>query len=117
MNTSVQRMRELYEAVGINVQLASTENLNLPDLNDVDVGKCQMGTTTDEQDDLSPTATTRTRTTSAPTSSAPRCHLQRLRRPSGQPSALVVAQGATQWTLAHEAGHVLSLGTWTTTTG
>ena len=52
VNTSVQRMRELYEAVGINVQLASTENLNLPDLNDVDVGKCQMGTTTDEQDDL-----------------------------------------------------------------
>jgi hypothetical protein len=45
VNTSVQRMRELYEAVGINVQLASTENLSLPDLNDVDVGQCLLGQT------------------------------------------------------------------------
>ena len=69
VNASVQRMRELYEAVGVNVQLASTENLSLPNLNDVDVGKCVMGTTTDEQDDLFADGTARTPTTSLPTSS------------------------------------------------
>src|SRR4051794_31439276 len=52
VDTAIQRMRELYQAVGMNVVLASTENLNLPDLNDVEVGQCVEGQTTDEQDKL-----------------------------------------------------------------
>ena len=109
VNTSVQRMRELYEAVGINVQLASTENLNLPDLNDVDVGKCQMGTTTDEQDDLFANRNNANaddicayfvRSTVPPFNGC-------AAHPDNRP-ALVVALRATQWTLAHEAGHAES---------
>jgi hypothetical protein len=110
VNTSVQRMRELYEAVGINVQLASTENLNLPDLNDVDVGQCVMGNTTDEQDDLFANRNNAgaddicayfVRSTVPPFNGC-------AAHPDNRP-ALVVAQGATQWTLAHEAGHVVDL--------
>ena len=36
--------------------------------------------------------------------------------PAGRPGA-VVARGASQWTLAHEVGHVLGLAMSTTTTG
>ena len=54
--TAEQRMRDLYASVGITVQLVSTENLNLPLLNDVDVGQppntCLRGQTTAEQNQL-----------------------------------------------------------------
>jgi hypothetical protein len=52
VNTMVQRMTDVYRSVGIEVQFASTENLNLPALNDVDVGACTLGTTTAEQNQL-----------------------------------------------------------------
>jgi hypothetical protein len=100
----------VYQANGINVQLASTENLDLPDLNDVEVGRCRRGTTTDEQDDLfanrnnvgtNDIAAYFVRSTVPPSNG---CAAFSAGRPS-----LVVAQGATQWTLAHEVGHVLTL--------
>jgi hypothetical protein len=49
---AVQRMREVYVTAGIAVQLASTESLDLPALNDVDVGQWLVGQTTAEQDQL-----------------------------------------------------------------
>lgn len=112
INTMVTRMRDLYESVGINVHLASIENLNLPALNDVDVGPCNMGQTpTAEQTQLfgnrnnagaNDVVVYFVRST-VPGSNGCAAH------PAGQPGA-VVAQGATQWTLAHEVGHVLGLG-------
>ena len=110
VTTAVQRMQDVYGAAGINVQLASTENLNLPNLNDVDVGECRRGQTTDEQDDLfanrnnvgtNDIAAYFVRSTVPPFNG---CAAFTAGRPS-----LVVAQGATQWTLAHEVGHVLTL--------
>ena len=41
-------LAQVYEAVGIRVHRVSTESLNLPLLNDVDVGTCTMGNTTAE---------------------------------------------------------------------
>ena len=36
-------MQRVYESVGIRVHRASTENLNLPALNDLDVDDCPLG--------------------------------------------------------------------------
>ncbi|MDR7161733.1 hemopexin repeat-containing protein, partial [Arthrobacter sp. BE255] len=107
---AVQRIRELYEAVGINVVLASTENLNLPELNDIEVGQCRRGQTTAEQDDLFANRNNAAADdicayfvrSTIPVLNGCAAH------PATRP-ALVMAQGATQWTLAHEAGHVLDL--------
>jgi Hemopexin len=109
--TAEQRMRDLYSGVGITVQLVSTENLNLPLLNDVDVGQCLLGQTpTAEQNQLFANRNNAgandvvvyfVRSTVPPLNGCAAF-------PAGRPGA-VVAQGATQWTMAHEVGHVLGL--------
>ena len=48
----IQAMRDVYAGVGIDVVIASEETLNLPALNDLDVGTCTMGSTTAEQNQL-----------------------------------------------------------------
>ena len=108
--TALARMQEVYGAAGIAVRLISTEELDLPTLNDVDVGQCLLGQTTDEQDDLfenragagaNDVVVYFVRSTVPPFNGC-------ASHPNGQPGA-VVARGATQWTLAHEVGHVLGL--------
>ena len=108
--TMLQRMRDVYASVGIAVEHASTENLNLPNLNDVDVGSCTRGNTTAEQNALfgnrnnagaNDVVVYFVRSTVPPFNGC-------AAHPAGQPGA-VVAQGATQWTLGHEVGHVLGL--------
>jgi acyl-CoA hydrolase len=103
-------MRQVYEAVGIRVQLAGVENLNLPALDDVDVGSCALGEVTSEQAQLFANRNNVApgdivvyfvRSTVPPFNGC-------AAHPADRPGA-VVAQGATQWTLAHEIGHVLSL--------
>jgi hypothetical protein len=110
INTMVDRMREVYATAGINVVVASTENLNLPALNDVDVGQCLLGQTTTEQNQLfnnrnnvgmNDVVAYFVRSTVPPFNGC-------AAHPAGRPGA-VVAQGATQWTLGHEIGHVLGL--------
>ena len=110
VNTMVQRMRDVYQSVGIRVQHASTENLNLPALNDLDVGACTLGNTTGEQNQLfnnrnnagaNDVVVYFVRSTVPPLNGCAAF-------PAGRPGA-VVAQGATQWTLGHEVGHVLGL--------
>jgi hypothetical protein len=110
INTMVDRMRQVYNTVGIAVQFASTENLNLPALNDLDVGTCTLGNTTAEQNQLFANRNNAgandvvvyfVRSTVPPFNGC-------AAHPAGQPGAVVV-QGATQWTLAHEVGHVLGL--------
>lgn len=103
-------MQQVYEAVGIRVHWVSTETLNLPALNDVDVGTCTLGSVTTEQTQLFANRNNAwgkdvvvyfVRST-VPAYNGCAAH------PNGQPGA-VVAQIATIWTLAHEVGHVLGL--------
>jgi hypothetical protein len=110
INTMIDRMRDVYAANGIAVQLASTENLDFPLLNDVDVGGCTSGTTTAEQNQLfanrnsvagNDVVVYFVRSTVPPFNGCAAF-------PAGRPGA-VVAQGATQWTMGHEVGHVLGL--------
>jgi hypothetical protein len=110
-NTMLDAMRQVYATANIRVDLISTENLNLPALNDVDIGRCVSGSTTTEQNQLfgnrnnvgvNDVVIYFVRST-VPPSNGCAAH------PAGRPGA-VVAQGATQWTLAHEVGHVLGLG-------
>jgi hypothetical protein len=108
--TMLARMREVYNASGIEVELGSTETLNLAALNDLDVGACTMGNTTAEQNQLfgnrnnvgaNDVAVYFVRSTVPPFNGC-------AAHPAGRPSCVVV-QGATQWTLGHEVGHVLGL--------
>ena len=43
VDTMVRSMQWVYEGVGLIVQRVSTETLNLPALNDVDIGTCNLG--------------------------------------------------------------------------
>jgi hypothetical protein len=110
IDTLLQNMREVYATAAIDVEWATTENLNLPLLNDVDVGACTLGSTTAEQNALFANRNNAgandivvyfVRSTLPPFNGC-------AAHPAGRPGAVVV-QGATQWTFAHEVGHVLSL--------
>ncbi len=109
----LSRMREVYSTAGIVVEVVSRENLSdiaaFNDLNDLDVGSCS-GSTTEEQNQL---FTHRTNVenneivvyfvrSTVPAENGCATH------PDGQPGA-VVTENASQWTLAHEVGHVLGL--------
>src|SRR5215208_6180469 len=107
MITSMQRV---YETIGILVYQARTESLNLPALNDIDVGDCTMGWVTAEQTQLLGNRNNAgpqdivvyfVRSTVPPFNGC-------AAHPAGRPGA-VVAQGATTWTFGHEVGHVLGL--------
>jgi hypothetical protein len=106
----VAGMRQVYNASGIEVTVASTENLNLPLLNDLDVGACTAGNTTAEQNQLfanrnnvgvNDVAVYFVRST-VPALNGCAAH------PAGRPSCAVTSL-ASQWTLGHEVGHVLGL--------
>jgi hypothetical protein len=103
-------MREVYKMAGIAVNLLTTETLGLPLLNDIDVGQCVGGQTTAEQDQLfanrnnvgpNDVVVYFVRSTIPPSNGC-------AAHPDGRPGA-VVAQIASQWTMAHEIGHVLGL--------
>ena len=107
----ITAMAQVYEAVGIRVHRVSDEVLNLPALNDVDVGACMAGVVTAEQTQLfgnrnnawtSDVVIYFVRST-VPAYNGCAAH------PAGQPGA-VVARIATVWTFAHEIGHILGLG-------
>lgn len=108
--TMVQSMIALYASVGIDVVIASVETLNLPLLNDVDVGACENATTA-EQNQLFANRNNAgpndlcvyfVRSTVPPLNGCAAF-------PAGRPGA-VVTSVASPWTLAHECGHVLTLG-------
>lgn len=110
VNQMVENMRQVYNAAGIQVDVVSTETLNLPTLNDLDVGTCTRGNTTAEQNQLFANRNNVAandipvyfvRSTVPPFNG---CAAHQNNSP-----ACVVAQGATGWTLAHEIGHVLGL--------
>jgi hypothetical protein len=106
----ISSMEQVYATAGIGVEIVSTETLTLPALNDLDVGACTLGTTTAEQNQLfanrnlvgaNEVVVYFVRSTVPPFNGCAAF-------PAGRPGA-VVAQGATQWTMGHEVGHVLGL--------
>ncbi len=110
VDTMIESMREVYRSARIRIDIGSTENLNLPDLNDLDVGQCIQFLLTNEQNMLYANRNNVgnndiviyfVRSTVPPFNGC-------AAHPLGQAGA-VVAQGATRWTLGHEVGHVLGL--------
>ena len=106
----VTEMQRVYAGVGLQVELASTETLNLgPAMLDVSVGAC-AGAVTAEQ-----TALFANRN-NAPTTDVVAYFVRSTvppfngcaSSPPGLPGS-VVAQGASRWTLGHEIGHNLDL--------
>jgi predicted Zn-dependent protease len=102
-------MRQVYNAHGIAVQLATTENLSLPLLNDLDVGACDGSTTTEQNQLFGNRNNVGTNDVA--------CYFVRTTVPAlngcasfppGRPS-VAVASTASTWTLGHEVGHVLGL--------
>ena len=111
INQMIASMRQVYEPNGIRVELISTENLNLPALNNLNVVPlCPRGSTTAAQNQLF-----NNRNNAGGNDVVVYCVASTIppfngcaAHPAGQPGA-VVAQGCTTWTLAHEVGHVLGL--------
>jgi hypothetical protein len=113
IETMLENMRVVYATAGIRVELASLESLTgtaFTNLIDLDVGQCVAGNTTTEQNTLfqnrnsvgtNEVVVYFVRTT-VPALNGCAAH------PNGQPGA-VVTRNASQWTLAHEVGHVLGL--------
>lgn len=110
VDTMVASMQQVYASADIDVEVISRENLDLPALNDLDIGFCVAGFPTTEQNQLfqnrdsvfaNEVVVYFVRSTVPPANG---CAVH----PSAMPGA-VVARGATRWTLAHEVGHVLGL--------
>jgi hypothetical protein len=113
ISTMLSAMRHVYSTANIGVEVGSRENLTgpaFPTLNDVDVGKCLAGTTTDEQNQLFQNRNNVGDNdiviyfvhSTVPAFNG--CSAF----PTGKPGS-VIAQIASQWTLAHEVGHILGL--------
>ena len=111
INQMLANMRTVYNASGIAVQLVTTENLNLPLLNDLDVGAVHDG----QRRRQSRTQLFANRNNVAANDVA--CYFVRSTVPAlngcaafppGRPSVAVVST-ASRWTLGHEVGHVLGL--------
>ncbi|MBN7814816.1 LGFP repeat-containing protein [Algoriphagus pacificus] len=110
INEQFAAMQEVYAMAGIRVDCATTENLNLPSLADVDVGGCTMGSVTAEQITLfgnrnfvgSNDVVVYFVNSTVPGYNGCAAY------PSGRPGCVVV-RTASRWTLGHEFGHVLGL--------
>lgn len=110
INQMIANMRLTFATAQIGIRYASFETLNLPALNDLDVGTCRMGTVTAEQTQIFANRNSAgandvvvyfVRSTQPPNNGCAAF-------PNGRPGA-VVASGASAWTMAHEVGHVLGL--------
>jgi outer membrane protein OmpA-like peptidoglycan-associated protein len=115
VNAMFANMRRIYGAAGILVELASTEQLRAtPNLDGnvaIDVGPCVGGTVTAEQR-LVFANRNNVRTNELVAyfvrATSPRALNGCASHPAGRPGA-VITEIASQWTLAHEIGHVLDL--------
>lgn len=110
INEQFAAMQEVFAVAGIRVDCATTETLNLPSLNDVDVGGCTMGSVTPEQTTLFGNRNfvgTNDVVVYFVNSTVPGYN-GCAAFPSGRPGCVVV-RTASRWTLGHEFGHVLGL--------
>lgn len=106
----ISSMKEVYHSAGINVEIVTTESLNSPELVDLEVGSCMMGSVTNEQvllfnnrNSVGPRELVVyfVRSTIPPLNGC-------AAYPTNRPGA-VITRVASRWTLAHEIGHVLGL--------
>jgi hypothetical protein len=107
----IQRMKEVYGSVGINVDVGGVEPLNLPAFLDIEVGECNSGQPTEaiqELFDFRESARDREVVVYLVRSTTPGAFNGCAAHPADRPGA-VVASLASPWTLAHEVGHVLGL--------
>ena len=111
INTMLTAMRVIYATVGIRIRHLSTETLDLPALDDLLVGEDRFEPTSDEHIELfthrngvedGDVVVYLLRSTEPPLNGT-------AAHPPDRPGA-VVTSGATEYTLAHEVGHVLGLG-------
>jgi hypothetical protein len=116
LDTMMARLRQVYDTADVLVEEGPRENLTVTDANglaqlDFNVAPCNMGQT--------PTADQTLLFGNRTDAGANDVVVYLVRAtipasngcaafPSGSPGA-VVAQGASQWTMAHEVGHVLGL--------
>jgi hypothetical protein len=112
-NNWLGAMRDVYGTMGFTVQLVGSQpqNLNLPNLLVVDVGDCIRGYTSSDQDTLFQNRNNLGANDIAVyfVNSTVPAYNGCATHPAGVPGCVVVAT-ATQWTMAHECGHVLDLG-------
>jgi outer membrane protein OmpA-like peptidoglycan-associated protein len=111
--TMIRAMQQVYGPAGFLVEHVSTERLDLPDLNVLDVGDCSDAVTA-EQRQLFNNRTNAggndivvyfVQATDPPFAGC-------AAHPPGQPGAVIV-QDASEWVLGHEVGHVLGLNHFT----
>jgi hypothetical protein len=110
IETMIASMRVVYSRAQIQVSLVGTEALDLPALVDLSVGKCdatisaQQGALFANRNNVQGNDVVGYAVRSmVPPFDGCSAH------PPNEPG-VVVAQNATQWTLAHEIGHLLGLG-------
>jgi hypothetical protein len=110
LSTTTASMQNAYDQASIKVVIVSTQFISVPPEVDLNVGQCVAGNTTSQQDALfghrdyvGPNEITIyfVRTSIPPLNGC-------AAYPPGHPGA-IVTQGASQWTMAHETGHVLGL--------
>ncbi|MGU3543372.1 hypothetical protein [Methylobacterium sp. A52T] len=101
----------MYATIGVAVQLVSTETLNIPSLQVVNVGRCAGSGFTQDQERLfqnrnsvskNEVVAYLVRQTIPPLNGC-------ATHPPGQP-AIIFVRNSSKWTLGHEVGHVLGLG-------
>jgi hypothetical protein len=114
VRTMLVSMRTVYNTADVGVRVGSREDLSGPAfvaLADVDVGSCESANLTTEQTQLFANRNNAdaddvviyfVRTTN-PVFNGCAAH------PANQPGAVIAGSVASQWTLAHEVGHVLQL--------
>jgi hypothetical protein len=108
------RMRQVYQAADIGVEVVSRESLaNIPNftaLNNLNVGQCVPGTTTPQQNQLFQNRNNvgANEIVVYFVSSLVPANNGCATFPAGRPGA-AVAQIGSRWTTAHEVGHVLGL--------
>lgn len=109
IETMIARMREVYEPVGVMIEVASFERVPSVEFLDVEVGTCMMGDLSADQQRLfairgssaNELVVYFVRSTIPPYNGC-------AAHPPTRPGA-VISSFATEWTLAHEVGHVLGL--------
>jgi peptidoglycan hydrolase-like protein with peptidoglycan-binding domain len=113
VNTMIRTMRRVYAQAAIGVELTSTEELALPELDPLDVGECIRGVTTPDQDALfanqncvnvNEQVAYIVRATDPPANGCAAHPTAPVARPGA-----VLTRVASQFTLGHELGHVMGL--------
>lgn len=107
IDTMLANMRTVFESVGIGVEVASRENLNLPALDDLDVGTIDTVTTEERQlwGNRNNVGTNEIPVYFVRTAGGLFGEAMFV---DGRPGCVVASTG-TNWTFAHEVGHLLGL--------